>query len=105
MTITLAAIAPLVMLAVLSEAITEQIKSALPAELSAQVIRLVSLGVGLVLAFVLQVSLFAQSTGAANVVGMVLAGLVCSRGSNYVHDFFGMFGEMGNSTEQNTGLK
>ena len=103
MTFTLAAIAPLAMLAVLSEAITEQIKSALPVEPSPQVTRLIALGVGLALALMLQISLFAQATGATNVVGMILAGLVCSRGSNYVHDFFGMFSKMGDSTGQNTG--
>lgn len=93
MTIALTAIAPLIMLAVLAEAVTEQVKDVLP-NLTPQGKRLVSLIVGLVLAAMLRISLFADATGSVQVVGILLAGLLCSRGANYVHDIVGAFGKV-----------
>ncbi len=102
MSITLTAIAPLIMLAVLAEAVTEQIKDVLPTDLlgTPQAKRLVSLIVGLALAAMLRVSLFADATGSVQVVGILLAGLLCSRGANYVHDVFGMFAKVGDTIGQ-----
>jgi len=89
MTIAITAIAPLILLAVLTEAITEQIKELLtdPAPRTKQ---LISMGVGLALAALLQVSLFSDTAGTIHVAGIILAGLLCSRGSNYIHDLYGM---------------
>lgn len=52
----------------------------------------------------LQISLFAGATGALYVVGIILAGLLCSRGSNYIHDLFGMFSKVGDSLGQNSSM-
>jgi hypothetical protein len=89
MTISLAVASTLILLAVLAEAATEQIKDVLPTDPSAQVKRLIALGVSLGLAFLLQISLFADATGTIQIAGIILAGLLCSRGSNYVHDLYG----------------
>lgn len=103
MTISLAAATTLILLAVLCEAATEQVKDLLPSEPTPQIKRLISLGTGLALAAMLNVSLFADATGTVRIAGLILAGLLCSRGSNYVHDLFGMFGKIGDSAGQNTG--
>lgn len=50
---------------------------------------LVSLVVAMVLCFALQVSLFEPTDQVAYYIGIVICGLVASRGSNYVHNFLG----------------
>lgn len=89
MTIAITTIAPLVLLAVLTEAITEQIKELLPNP-DPRTKQLISMGIGLLLAALLNVSLFADATGTIQAAGIILSGLLCSRGSNYIHDFYGM---------------
>lgn len=97
MNITLVAVGTLVLLAVLCEAVTEQLKDLLPEEAPPNVKRLISLGVGLVLAVLLKVSLFEGATGSVQIAGIILAGLLCSRGSNYIHDLFSMFSKVGDA--------
>lgn len=104
MPITLTAVVTLTLLAVLCEAVTEAVKDLLPAEPKQQAKRAISLVVGVALAAVLQISLFAGATDALYVAGVVLAGLLCSRGSNYIHDLFGMFSKIGDSVGQNPGM-
>lgn len=92
MTLSLAAVAPLIVLAVLAEAATEQIKDVLPKEPSDQGNCLIALGVSLGLAVLLRISLF-EATGTINAAGILLAGMLCSRGSNYIHDLYGKLGK------------
>lgn len=50
---------------------------------------ILSLVVALALSFALQVSLFEPTDKVAYYIGIVICGLVASRGSNYVHNFLG----------------
>ena len=94
----------LTLLAVLCEAVTEAVKDLLPAEPKPQAKRAISLAIGVTLAAVLRISLFAGATGAPYVAGVILAGLLCSRGSNYIHDLFDMFSKIGDSVGQSPGM-
>ena len=99
MTMALTTIAPLLLLAVLTEAITEQIKALLP-DPAPRTKQLISMAVGIALATVLQVSLFVETAGLVHAAGIILAGLLCSRGSNYVHDLYGMIAAAKDSIRQ-----
>lgn len=72
-------------LAVLGEAATETIKTVIPAQLSEQGTKVIALVVNVALAATLDISILGASTPATHYVGMFLAGLVASRGSNYIH--------------------
>lgn len=48
----------------------------------------ISMLIGVVLAFVFGASLFTVDNPAAYYIGVVVCGLIASRGSNYVHNFF-----------------
>ena len=98
MNIALASIPALVFLAILIEAVVEQLKDMLPT-MEGSTIRLMSFGVGLLLAFVLKINLFEEAAGSIYWAGVFLAGLICSRGSNYVHDLFSMFAKVGDAAE------
>lgn len=99
MSITLTAVVTLTLLAVLCEAVTEAIKDLLPVEPKPQAKRAISLAIGVTLAAVLQISLFAGANGALYVAGIILAGLLCSRGSNYIHDLFGTIAKVGDAAD------
>lgn len=92
--------ATLVLLAVLCEAVTESLKDIVPSDLTPQAKRGMSLLVGLALAALLQISLFANATGSMYIAGIILAGLLCSRGANYVHDLAGMIAATKANIEQ-----
>lgn len=96
MQLTISPIAPLLILAVIIEQITERIKVLLPENVNPRVKEYVSIGVGMLMAFACQMSLFADVSGSMKVIGIVLTGLFCSRGSNYVHDLADMFKNIGN---------
>lgn len=86
------------MLTVLTELVTELIKACFPAEASPQVKRLISLLVGVFLAFALQIEFF-MVTGAARTAGTLLVGLICSNASGYVHHLFGVLDESSSPEE------
>lgn len=78
-------VAALTGLAVLGEATTEIVKTVIPAKLSENGTKVLALGVSLGLAATLDVSILSNATPVTHYVGVFLAGLVASRGSNYVH--------------------
>lgn len=69
---------------ILTEAIIQVVKTSSPRELSATGINIISMVVGILLCLVMEISIFTGST-AVVYLGSVLAGLVVSRGSNFVH--------------------
>lgn len=79
------AVTSLTGLAILAEATTETIKTVMPTNLSENGTKLIAAGVGVALAATLDVSVLGTSTPLTHYVGIFLAGLVASRGSNYVH--------------------
>ncbi len=81
-------------LAVLTEKVTLIIKDIIPntAAWSYKIDRLVAIIVGLVLAFAAQLNVL-DALGVKTVagwVGVLLTGLIISRGANYVHDILGL---------------
>ena len=80
----------LFILAVLCEAVVEWVKDLAPV-LTGVAVELVALVVGLVLAFGAGQNLFGLIgvEFAYPIVGTLLAGIVVSRGSNYIHDLLG----------------
>ena len=89
----LEAFVTLFILAVLCEAVVEWVKGIIPA-LSGVAVEIVALAVGLVLAFGSGQNLFGLIgvEFAYPLVGTVLAGLVISRGSNYIHELVDALG-------------
>lgn len=80
----------LVLVGFLTETVVEILKvSILKNSKGESTLFFVSLIVGMVLVFALQVSLFDNDNLFAYYVGMVICGLVASRGSNYVHNWLG----------------
>jgi hypothetical protein len=77
----------LFVLSILCEAVVEWLKGIVPA-LAGVAVQIAALVVGLVLAFGAGQNLFALIgvEFAYPIVGTVLAGIVVSRGSNYIHD-------------------
>lgn len=80
----------LIVLAVLIEATTEIFNQALPKLVEGRVTYFVSLIVGVALSFVLDVNLFGLQ-GVGHYAGVILAGLIASRGANYVNGFLSKF--------------
>lgn len=80
----------LLFLAFLSETVVEILKNfVIRVKMNETFMYLLSVVVGIVLAIALQVSLFTQGNFFAYCVGIVICGLVASRGANYVHNFVG----------------
>lgn len=80
----------LLLVAFLTETFVECIKNfVIQSKMSANVTNGVAAIFGIVMSFVLKVSLFTESNTAAYYIGIVICGLVASRGANYVHNFVG----------------
>lgn len=80
----------LLFIAFLTEATVEILKTfVIRAKMNELFIYLLSIVIGIVLAVALQVSLFTQENFFAYCIGLVICGLVASRGSNYAHNFLG----------------
>jgi uncharacterized membrane protein len=80
----------LVLVGFLTETVVELLKQfVMTSKHSAAFLYLISIAVGLILCFALQVSLFQKENLFAYYVGIVICGLVASRGSNYVHNWLG----------------
>lgn len=80
----------LVLVGFLTETVVEILKTyVFKTSKSASYLFFISLVVGLLLVFALQVSIFEKDNLFAFYVGMVICGLVASRGSNYVHNWLG----------------
>lgn len=76
--------------AIFAEAVWENVKKAIPFEVSDVGDRLVVMA----LAIYLCVQTGADMTAAANLplpwpIGQIITGIICSRGANYIHDFVG----------------
>lgn len=76
----------LLIIAALIEAVTETIKIASPFTYSGNGKYIISVIVGIILAFGMNVSIF-TTPGVAYYIGCVMAGVICSRGANYIHAF------------------
>jgi len=87
-------ITSLLSLAAVTEAIVEIIKTAVPVNFSDNGKTVLALAVSVALAFVFNVSLISVS-GPTYFVGVLLAGLVSSRGSNYIHSLANVLGGLG----------
>lgn len=80
----------LLLVAFLTETFVECLKNfVVQTKMSANTINGVAAIFGILMSFVLKVSLFTESNTAAYYIGIVLCGLVASRGANYVHNFVG----------------
>lgn len=79
----LSLIALWLMVATLTEAVTEIIKNAMPDLVKDKVTYAVSIGVGILLAYAFTLNPFAL-TGVAAHVSIILAGILASRGANYL---------------------
>ncbi len=88
----------IVLIGFLTESIVELLKTYfMNSKHSAVVIYTLSIVVGMVLAFALKVSLFTPDNKLAYYVGIVICGLISSRGANYVHNWLG---QLPNKTKQ-----
>lgn len=79
----------LVLVGFLTETVVEISKNFFGAKSSKTYITIVSLLTAMILCFALQVSLFESTDAVPYYIGIVICGLVASRGSNYVHNFLG----------------
>lgn len=79
-------LATLLVVSALTEAVVEMLKSIVPKPFSESGKRILALLISVFLSLVLKVSLF-NITGPAYYVGVLLAGLIASRGSNFIHEF------------------
>lgn len=84
--VILANVGTLFLLAVITEALTEVFSQAFPDIFKGKVLYATSIVVGITLAFVLNVNLFALS-GVYKYASYVCAGLLGSRGANFVNGF------------------
>lgn len=83
-TILMSAVALLVV-ATLTEALTEILKSVIVADkFKDKVTFFVSIAIGITLAIVLKINLFGLEDTLGQYVGMVCAGILASRGANYI---------------------
>ncbi|WP_422661768.1 hypothetical protein ACK8P5_25780 (plasmid) [Paenibacillus sp. EC2-1] len=80
-------IAVTLLIAFLTETVVEAIKTQFSV-LSEGNIQLVSLVLAILLAFLMQVSLFAEGSVGLKLVGFLIIGLVASRGASYAHNWF-----------------
>jgi Ca2+/H+ antiporter len=72
----------------LTEAVVEVVKDfVIQMKMSQLFVNFLSIIIAIVLAFALQVSLFGKDNLFAYYVGIVICGLIASRGANYVHNF------------------
>lgn len=80
----------LVIIGFLVEAVTETLKMIYNKEEGLQITRLVALAVGLVLAFVTQKDILVATKliETTNIAGIILTGVLVSRGGNFVHELF-----------------
>jgi hypothetical protein len=80
----------LTLIGFLTEVVVELLKQTILRGKYTQTISYVlSILVALLLCFALDVSLFVADNAFAHILGVVICGLVASRGANYVHNFLG----------------
>lgn len=84
-------IATWIIVAVLTEALTEIIKSALPNSVQGKVTYTVSIAIGIALAYAFSLNVFGLAGIAAH-VAIVSAGILASRGANYLNGFLSKIG-------------
>lgn len=82
----------LLFIAFLVETVVEILKVVIIGErMHSKFLYLLSMLIGIVLAFALKVSLFNSEIQFVYIIGVIICGLVASRGSNYIHNFVGNF--------------
>lgn len=77
-------LASLLCIAAITEAVVETVKMLLSKELTSNGKQMLSIVIAIVLSLTLNVSIF-NSNGIAYYVGVMLSGMIASRGSNYIH--------------------
>lgn len=77
----------ILLIAFLVETIVEIIKQQVPKVMTEQSTMLISTLLGVILSILFQVGLFDTTEPGLKWVGLVIVGLVASRGSNYVHNW------------------
>ena len=82
----------LVLVAILSESLTEVVKNALPKVVKNKITYVASIIIGVALAYAFDLNFLALEGVYAKHVSIVAAGLIASRGANYVH---GLMKELG----------
>ena len=85
----------LLVLGTLIEAMIEIVKPLFPKKLSAQGIMVISMVLGIALSLTLDVSIFANVDQSVITIGSVMAGMIASRGSNFIHDFISAMTDIG----------
>lgn len=78
--------AELATVAVLTEGFVQILKGVITKPLSEQGKQLVSMVISIMFCVLLQVSIFKDMSNLGIVLGSVLAGIISSRGSNFIHD-------------------
>jgi hypothetical protein len=87
-------IATFLLVAILTEALTETIKLALPdVAIKGKATYFVSLSLGIVMAYAFGLNIFGL-TGAGYHASVIAAGLIASRGANYVNGFMKQIGAL-----------
>lgn len=76
-------VASLLGIAVLTEATVEMVKTLVPKPITDSAKRVIAMLLAVIFSAVLNVSLF--DDGNAYYIGVILAGMIASRGSNYIH--------------------
>ena len=89
----------LLILGVLIEAVIQVVKPLLPSKLSENGILFLSMALGVIFALTLKVSIFANVGNEVVYAGSVIAGMIASRGSNFIHDFVSAMADIGKSTK------
>lgn len=75
----------MLVLCVLAESLVEIVKMSIPQKLSTQGLQLISLVVSVGLSLLLGISIFTGERPLVTLVGSIILGAICSRGSNFVH--------------------
>lgn len=86
----LASATTLIVLAIITESLTEILKTAIPANVHSQFTFALSIVIGIALAFAFDLSLFGGE-GYVEYAGIVCSGILASRGANYISGFLKKF--------------
>lgn len=88
----------LVVLAIITESLTEILKTFIPANIHSKATFALSIVLGIVLAFAMDLSLLGGE-GYVRVVGILASGILVSRGANYISGFIKKFDLVKNPTD------
>ena len=92
-------LAGLLAISAISEAVVEIIKSSTGIVFSEKGKRILSAMSSILVAFALDVSII-QADGPRYFIGVLLAGVISSRGSNFIHDLMSILNDLSNKTDK-----